>query len=59
MKKVDSYAMHEVWEWKDKAYKEVEHLPINKAIRKRLEDSIKSVKKANINTSYPDAKKSR
>jgi len=34
-------ALQDVWDMKDRAYKSVEHLPLEMAITKRLEDSIK------------------
>jgi len=40
----ESKAQIEVWEWKDKAAKDVENLDIKSAIRKRLEDSVKNSK---------------
>jgi hypothetical protein len=43
MKDKDSKALREVWEWKEKAYKEVEHLTIDQALKKRLKDSLQTV----------------
>ncbi|MBI4723318.1 MAG: hypothetical protein HY769_10075 [Candidatus Stahlbacteria bacterium] len=39
-----SKSLLEVWEWKDLAYKEVETLPIEEAIKKRISDSLKATK---------------
>ncbi len=36
---LEARAQQEVWQWKEEAWKEVGHLDIRAAIRKRLEDS--------------------
>ncbi len=42
MKKTcDSKAMREVWKWKDEAYKEVAHLSLDAALKKRLDDCVR------------------
>ena len=33
-----SKALREVWAWKDACYREVAHLPLRKALEKRLDD---------------------
>ena len=45
MKKLSIYSksLKEVWEWKERAYGEVKHLPRDQAIRKRLESSMDTV----------------
>ncbi len=43
MNTTDSKALQEVWEWKELAYKEVEHLSIAEALTKRLADSLHTV----------------
>jgi hypothetical protein len=43
MKENESKALQQVWEWKDRAYKEVEHLSTDQALKKRLEDSLQTV----------------
>lgn len=40
-----SKAQLEVWEWKAEAWKEVEQLDLEAAFRKRLADSLKTVKR--------------
>lgn len=45
-----SSALKEVWEWKDAAWKEVEHLPIDKALEKRIIDANDTVKKLGLKT---------
>ncbi len=44
-------ALLDVWTWKEQAYQEVEHLPIEHAIRKRLEDSLRSVRQLGMTVS--------
>lgn len=45
MKKTEeSKALREVWEWKDQAYREVAHLDLASALRKRLEDSMRNAR---------------
>ena len=48
MKSNDSNALNEVWEWKEKAVREVEHLSTADAIKKRLEDALQTVRKLGI-----------
>jgi hypothetical protein len=50
MRNDDPKALREVWEWKERAYREVEHLPARQAVRKRLEDSIKAVRAIGLPT---------
>jgi hypothetical protein len=47
-KNSESKALREVWEWKSAAYREVEHLDTKSALKKRLEDSLKTVKERGI-----------
>jgi len=49
----ESKALTEVWEWKEAAYREVEHLDIREALRIRLYDSIATVKKLGFDTTHP------
>ena len=35
-------SLREVWEWKDKAYQEVKDLDFKSAVKKRLEDAIRT-----------------
>ena len=35
-------SLREVWEWKDKAYQEVKDLDLKNAVKKRLEDAIRT-----------------
>lgn len=53
MKNKDSKALLEVWEWKEKAYQEVEHLPIDQALKKRLDDSLQTVSQLGLPVSNP------
>lgn len=48
----DSKSLHEVWEWKEKAVREVEHLPTADAIKKRLEDALQTVRELGIPLSH-------
>ena len=48
MKKNEPKALCEVWEWKEKAYKDVEHMPIGEAVKKRLEDSLQTIYKLGL-----------
>ena len=51
MKNNVSQALIEVWNWKDQAYHEVEQLPIEQALRKRLEDSLRLVRQLGMTVS--------
>lgn len=46
-----SKAMTEVWEWKEIAYQEVKNLSIKDALRKRIEDSIKTAESLGFKSS--------
>ena len=35
-------SLREVWEWKDKAYQEVKDLDLKSAVKKRIEDAIRT-----------------
>jgi hypothetical protein len=41
----ESKALNEIWEWKENAYRKVAHLDLDEALNKRLDDSIKTVKR--------------
>ena len=41
----DSIRIKEVWEWKEQAYNEVKHLPLEMQIEKIIENSNKTGKK--------------
>jgi hypothetical protein len=41
----DSIRIKEVWEWKEQAYNEVKHLPLEMQIEKIIENSNKAGKK--------------
>lgn len=45
MKPETPKSLLEVWEWKDAAWKSVEHLDLDSAIRKRLSDSAETLKR--------------
>jgi hypothetical protein len=43
MKRIkDSKAQLEVWRWKEEAWKEVAHLDLGEAMRRRLMDSVRT-----------------
>lgn len=49
MKKIEeSKALSEVWEWKESAYRKVAHLDLDAALKKRLDDCVRTVKELNI-----------
>jgi len=48
----ESKALRDVWEWKDDAYHDVEHLPTDEAIRRRLHDSLLRVKELGLPLSH-------
>lgn len=48
-----SKALLEVWQWKEKCYSEVKDLPIDKAIKKRINDSYKTIRKLELKLSPP------
>ncbi len=48
MKEKEPRALRDVWEWKDRAYKEVEHLPTDQALKKRLQDSLQTVRQLGL-----------
>jgi hypothetical protein len=49
MKKIkDAKALREVWEWKEKAYREVEGLELDEALKRRIQDSLETSRKLNI-----------
>ena len=45
MKINDSKSLLEVWNWKEKAFKEVENMDLKDALKKRIDDSISLAKK--------------
>ena len=45
-----SKAMQEVWDIKQACYDEVKDLPLKQAVKKRITDSIESVKRSGIKT---------
>ena len=45
-----SRALDEVWEWKDAIYREVKHLPAEKALRKIMENAARTAKEVGFNT---------
>jgi len=49
----ESKMLLEVWRAKERAAKEVEHLDLRSAIRKRLEDSIRASKEQRQHEDYP------
>jgi len=48
---MNSQALFEVWEWKECAYQEVASLPIDIALKKRLDDSMRSVRELGFTAS--------
>jgi predicted XRE-type DNA-binding protein len=40
MNKKESKSLLEVWEWKEKAFKEVENLELKQALKERIKNSI-------------------
>jgi hypothetical protein len=48
----ESKSMREVWEWKESAYRKVAHLDLDAALKKRLEDSIRTARELNFPTKY-------
>lgn len=48
---MNSQALFEVWEWKECAYQEVASLPIDRALKKRLDDSMRSVRELGFTAS--------
>ena len=48
MKENESQALYDVWTWKDKAYHDVEHLPTDQALQKRLHDSLQTVQQLRL-----------
>ncbi len=48
MKQHESHALHEVWEWKEHAAHEVEDLSIRDAVKKRLEDALRTTQALGI-----------
>ena len=44
----DPKSLKEVWEWKEKAWSKVAHLPLREAIKKRLDDSYEAAKRLKI-----------
>ena len=50
MNKMESNALREVLEWKDKAYQEVAHLDVKKALQKRIYDSVETTRKLKLQT---------
>lgn len=52
MKMTDPQALQDVWQWKQKAYHEVEHLSIEKALTKRLNDSMQAVRQLGLEDAY-------
>lgn len=56
MRKNESKALQEVWQWKDESYEEVKHLPTDQAVRKRLTDSIRSVRVLGLRMTKKKAK---
>jgi len=38
----DTRALQEVWEWKEQAFQEVQGLPVKEALKKRLDDAIRT-----------------
>lgn len=55
----ESRALTEVWEWKDAAYREVENLDIETAMKKRLSTSVKTAKKLGFVLTSPADKLTR
>ncbi|NUM37062.1 MAG: hypothetical protein HUU50_21175 [Candidatus Brocadiae bacterium] len=41
----ESKSLLDVYEWKESAYQEVANLPLDEALEKRIEDSMKMAKK--------------
>jgi len=50
MKNKESKALLEVWEWKDKAFKEVENMELRKALKERIKRSMMLLKKHGFKT---------
>jgi hypothetical protein len=48
MKQTDPQALREVWAWKAQAAQEVEDLPTDEAVRKRLEDALQTTRTLGI-----------
>ena len=48
MKQTDPQALREVWAWKAQAAHEVEDLPTDEAIKKRLEDALHTTRTLGI-----------
>lgn len=46
MKAKESQALRDVWEWKDRAHKEIEHLSTD--LKKRLQDSLQTVRQLGL-----------
>lgn len=53
MNKMDSKALQEVLEWKEKAYQEVQHLQLKKALNTRISESIETTRKLHLPTVTP------
>lgn len=53
MRSKDSKAQIEVWDWKDRAYKEVEGLSVDAALRERLATCIDTTRKLGLSVSRP------
>ena len=47
----NSHALLEVWTWKEQACQEVADLPIEQALKKRLDDSLKTVQQLGLTVS--------
>jgi len=45
MNKKESKSLLEVWEWKEKAFKEVENLELKQALKERIKSSIRTSQK--------------